>query len=77
MLRTAPGVDKAQAMEARGNPYVPDSRTRINSLGVEGYEAYRLWEHQKRIRLGIAWLFGPRDATEQPEHPTKQQYEPT
>jgi hypothetical protein len=54
-------------MEARGNPYVPDPHTRVDALGVEGYEAYRLWEHQERIRLGIAWLFGPREAGEQPK----------
>ena len=76
MWRTASSVYKAQAMEARGNPYILDPCTRINGLGIKGYEAYRLWQHDECIRLGIAWLFGPRDAAEQPKCPAKQQYKP-
>jgi hypothetical protein len=76
MRCTASGVNKAQTMQARGNPYVLDPRPCINGLGVKGDEAYRLWQHNECIRLGIAWLFRPRDAAEQPECPAKQQYEP-
>jgi hypothetical protein len=73
MRCTASRVDKAQTMEARSNPYVLDPRPCINGLVVKGYEAYRLWQRDECIRLGIAWLFRPRDAAEQPECPAKQQ----
>ena len=58
MLRATPRVRKAQAMGARGHPYFPDPHTRVDYLGVERHEAYRLWEHQERIRLGTLWLSG-------------------
>ena len=77
MLRATPRVRKAQAMEARGNPYFPDLHTRVDHLGVERHEAYRLWEHQERIRLGTVWLCGQWGAAEQSECPSKKQYEPT
>ena len=77
MLQASPRVRKAQAMGARGNPYILDPRPRVNTLCIERHEAYLLWEHQERIRLGIVWLFGQWRTAEQPEYPSKQQDEPT
>lgn len=77
MLRTGPGVSKAQAMGTRGHPDFPDPHTRIDALGVERQEADRLWEHQECIRLRIAWLFRQWGATEQPDCPAKEQNTPT
>ena len=77
MLRTAPHIGKAQAMGARGDLYGPDPHPRVEGLGIEGHEAYRLWQHQARIRLRAAWLLGQGDAAQQPECPAKEQYAPT
>ena len=77
MLRTAPRVGKAQAMGTRGDLYFSDPHPRVESLGVERHEAYRLWQHEARIRLRTAWLLGQSDAAQQPECPSKEQYEPT
>lgn len=77
MLRTTPRVGKTQAMGARGDLYFPDPHTRVEGLGIEGHEAYRLRQYQARIRLRTAWLLGQGDAAQQPECPSKQQHEPT
>ena len=71
MLRAGPRVRKAQAMQARGNPYILDPHPRVDRVGIERYEAYRLWEHQERIRLSTVWLFGQWGTAEQPECPSK------
>ena len=45
MLQASPRVRKAQAMGARGNPYILDPRPRVDTLCIERHEAYLLWEH--------------------------------
>ena len=77
MPRTAPHIGKAQAMGARGNLSFPNPHTRVEGLGIERHEAYRLWQHQARIRLSTAWLLGQGDAAQQPEGRSKEQYKPT
>jgi hypothetical protein len=49
MLWALPCIHQAQAMQARGYPYGGDPHTWINILGIERYETYGPWEHQKRI----------------------------
>jgi len=77
MLWAAPRVRKVQAMEARSNSDILDPRPWIDSVGIERHEAYLLWEHQERIRLGSVRLFGQWDTAAQPEYPSDQQDEPS
>ena len=72
MLQASSRVRQAQAMGARGNPYIFDPRPRVDNLCIERHEAYLLWEHEERIRLGMVWLFGQWRTAEQPEYSSKQ-----
>ena len=51
MLRTVPGIDKAQSMQARSDLYFFNPLTRVEGLIIERHEAYRLRQHDARIRL--------------------------
>jgi hypothetical protein len=59
-------------MEARSNSDILDPRPWVDPVGIERHEAYLLWEHQERIRLGSVWLFGQWDTAAQPEYPSDQ-----
>ena len=63
MLRTVPGIGKAQGMRAGGDLYFSDPQTRIEGLIIERHEAYRLWQYDARIRLCAVWLLGGGEAT--------------
>ena len=67
---TTPCIGKAQAMGSRRYPYFLDPHTRINGLGVECQKVYRVGPYYERIRLHLAWLFGRRDTTQEPDSPT-------
>ena len=43
MLRTVPGIGKAQSMKARGDLYFSNPLTRVEGLIIERHEAYRVW----------------------------------
>jgi len=58
-------------MEARSNSDILDPRPWIDSVGIERHEAYLLWEHEERIRLGMVWLFGQWRTAERPEYSSK------
>ena len=67
---TTPCIGKVQAMGSRRYPYFLNPHTRINGLGVECQEVYRLGPYHERIRLRLAWLFGRCDTTQEPDGPT-------
>jgi hypothetical protein len=56
MLGTVARVGKVQDMGARGDLYFADPQTRIKGLLIERHEAYRLWQHDARVRLRTIWL---------------------
>ena len=58
MLRTVPGIGKAQSMRARSDLYFSNPQTWVQSLIIERHEAYRLWQYDARIRLRTVWLLG-------------------
>jgi len=64
-------------MGARGDLYFSDPQTRIKGLIIERHEAYRLWQHEARVRLRTVWLLGRGEATQQPVCTSKEEYEPT
>ena len=66
MLRTVPGIGKAQSMRARSDLYFADPQTWVESLIIERHEAYGLWQHDTRVRLRTVWLLGRGKATQQP-----------
>jgi hypothetical protein len=58
VLGTVARVGKVQDMGAEGDLYFSDPQTRIKGLIIERHEAYRLWQHDARIRLRTIWLLG-------------------
>jgi hypothetical protein len=66
MLRTVPGIGKAQSMRARSDLYFSNPQTWVDGLIIERHEAYRLWQHDACVRLCTAWLLGGGEATQQP-----------
>jgi hypothetical protein len=66
MLRTVPGIGKAQSMRARSNLYFSNPQTWVDGLIIEHHEAYRLWQHDACVRLCTARLLGGGEATQQP-----------
>jgi hypothetical protein len=77
MLRTVPGISKAQSMKARSDLYFSNPQTWVEGLIIECHEAYRLWQYDACVRLRTVWLFGGGEATQQPVRPSKKEYEPT
>jgi len=58
MLRTVPGIGKAQSMQARSGLYFSNPQTRVEGLIIERHEAYRIWQYDTRVRLRTVWLCG-------------------
>jgi hypothetical protein len=77
VLRTVPGIGKAQGMRARSDLYFSDPQTWVEGLIVERYEAYRLGQYDTRVRLRTVGLLGWGEATQQPACPPKEEYAPT
>jgi hypothetical protein len=55
MLRTVPGIGKAQSMKARSDLYFFNPQTCVEGLVIERHEAYRLWQYDARVRLRTVW----------------------
>lgn len=55
MLRTVPGIGKAQSMKARSDLNFSRPQTWVEGLIIERHEAYRLWQDDARVRLRTAW----------------------
>ena len=70
LLTSMPGtvarVGKVQDMGARSDLYFSNPQTRIKGLIIERHEAYRLWQHDARVRLCTIGLLGRGEATQQP-----------
>jgi hypothetical protein len=64
MLRTVPGIGKAQSMQARSDPYFSKPQTWVEGLIIECHEAYRLWQYDARVRLRTVWWLGGGKATQ-------------